>query len=424
MDADQEEPSRRVVARRLEDALPALLEEEPVLVLNGARTVGKSTLLARIATEADRAVLDLDDLATRDAVAADPALFASGPAPVLVDEFQKVPELLDAVKAELNKDLRPGRFVLTGSTRYTALPRLAQSLTGRVHVVDVWPLSQGELAGTRETFCKQLLDDPAALVGGTQTPETREGYEQRVLAGGFPLAVRRSAAARARWFRDYISLVISRDVLEIRQVRQRDSLPRLLRVLAAQTGQVLNIRKAAEQAHLEPPVAGDYLALLEAVFLVHRLPAWGRTLGSRVAGLPKTHLVDSGLASHLLGLTTKRLTTRQPAVLTEFGHVLETFVVNEVLRQASWLDEPVVTGHFRTHDQVEVDLVMESYDGRVTGIEVKASSRVTQQDLRGLRMLRDKLGDTFTGGVLLNLGDRAYTIDERIHVLPVSALWA
>lgn len=424
MDADREEPLGQVLARRLEDALPSLLEEEPVLVLNGARTVGKSTLLARIATGADRAVLDLDDLATRDAVTADPALFAGGPAPVLVDEFQKVPEFLDAVKAELNKNLRPGRFVLTGSTRYTALPRVAQSLTGRVHVVDVWPLSQGELAGTRETFCENLLDHPAVLVGRTQARESREGYEQRVLAGGFPLALRRPAASRTRWFRDYLSLVISRDVLEIRQVRQRDSLPRLLRVLAAQTGQVLNIRKAAEQAHLEQSVAGDYLALLEAVFLVHRLPAWGRTLGSRVSGLPKTHLVDSGLASHLLGLTTKRLSTRQPAVLTEFGHVLETFVVNEVLRQASWLDEPVVTGHFRTHDQVEVDLVMESYDGRTTGIEVKASSRVTQQDLRGLRMLRDKLGDTFTGGVLLNLGDRAYTIDERIHVLPVSALWA
>lgn len=424
MDAERQERSGQIVARRLEGVLQALLGEEPVVVLNGARTVGKSTLLAEIAKRADRTVMDLDDLATRDAVAADPGLFASGPAPVLVEEFQKVPELLDAVKAELNQDLRPGRFVLTGSTRYAALPRVAQSLTGCVHVVDVWPLSQGELAGTAETFCEQLVDDPATLVSRVQEPEKREGYEKRVLAGGFPLAVRRSSTARARWFRDYVSLVISRDVLEIRQVRQRDSLPRLLRVLAAQTGQVLNIRKAAEQAHLEPSVAGDYLALLEAVFLVHRLPAWGRTLGSRVAGLPKTHMVDSGLASHLLGLTARRLATRQPAVLTEFGHVLETFVVNEVLRQTSWLGEPVVTGHFRTHDQVEVDLVMEAYDGRTTGVEVKASSRVTQQDLRGLRTLRDKLGDAFTGGVILNLGDRAYTIDDRIHVLPVSTLWA
>lgn len=423
MEQDQGEQSDQVVTRRLESSLPTLLAEEPVVVLNGARTVGKSTLLSRIATQAGRTVLDMDDLATRDAIAADPALFAGGPAPVLVDEFQKVPELLDAVKAELNKDLRPGRFVLTGSTRYTALPAVAQSLTGRVHVVDVWPLSQGELEGTHETFCEQLLDDPASLVDGATASESREGYEQRVLAGGFPLALRRTGASRARWFRDYVSLVISRDVLEIRQVRQRESLPRLLRVLAAQTGQVLNLRKASEQARLEPSATGDYFTLLEAVFLVHRLPAWGRTLGSRVAGLPKTHLVDSGLASHLLGLTERRLGTRRPAVLTEFGHVLETFVVNEVLRQTSWLDEPVVTGHFRTHDQVEVGLVIESYDGRVAGIEVKASSRVTQQDLRGLRMLRDKLGDAFTGGVLLNLGDRAYTIDERIHVLPVSALW-
>jgi predicted AAA+ superfamily ATPase len=395
-----------------------------VVVLNGARTVGKSTLLAAIAHQADRRVLDLDDLATRDAVTADPALFAAEPAPVLVDEFQKAPELLDAVKAELNKDLRPGRYVLTGSTRYTALPSVAQSLTGRVHVVDVWPLSQGELAGRRETFCERLLHDPASLPEQVKEPESREGYEQRVLTGGFPLALRRSAASRSRWFRDYVNLVVTRDVLEIRQVRQRDSLPRLLRVLAAQTAQVLNLRKAGGLAQLEPSAAGDYLALLEAVFLVHRLPPWGRTLGSRVAGHPKIHLVDSGLASHLLGLTARRLASRQPAVLSEFGHVLETFVVNEVLRQVSWLDEPVLTGHFRTHDQAEVDLVVEAYDGRVAGVEVKASSRVTQKDLQGLRLMRDRLGDAFTGGVLLNLGDRAYRIDERIHVLPVSALWA
>jgi predicted AAA+ superfamily ATPase len=424
MEADGGGRAGEVVPRRLESGLRTLLQEEPVLVLNGARTVGKSTLLGAIAERAGRAVLDLDDLATRDAVAADPALFAAGPGPVLVDEFQKVPEFLDAVKAELNRELRPGRFVLTGSTRYTALPSVAQSLTGRVHVVDVWPLSQGELDGTRETFCERLLDDPASLLGRDRAPESRAGYEERVLAGGFPLAVRRSAAARARWFRDYVSLVISRDVLEIRQVRQRDALPRLLRVLAARTAQALNVRRAAEQAALEPSVTADYITLLEAVFLVHRLPAWGRTLGSRVAGLPKVHLVDSGLACQLLGLTARRLATRQPAVLTEFEHVLESFVVNEVLRQVSWLDEPMVTGHFRTHDQVEVDLVVEAYDGRTAGVEIKASSRVTRQDLRGLRMLREKLGGSFTGGVLLNLGDRGYAVDDRIHVLPVSALWS
>jgi predicted AAA+ superfamily ATPase len=417
--------SHEIVPRFLERSVRARLAEEPVIVLNGPRTVGKSTLLRSLAETSNREVMDLDDLATRDAVAADPEIFAAAPSPVLIDEFQHVPELLDAIKAELNRDLRPGRFVLTGSTRYFTLPRAAQALTGRVHIMPVHPLSQGEIEGRREDFLDVLLDDPAGLANSSPPGLSREAYASRVLAGGFPLALRRApGASRARWFRDYVTLVIERDVLDIRRVRQREILPRLLRSLAAQTGQILNVSRVARHLGIDPTIAEDYTRLLEAVFLVHRLPAWGRTLRSRVAAQPKLHVFDTGAGAHLSGLTADRLATRDPAALSEYGHFVESFVVNELLKQVGWSDRLVQFGHFRTHDGDEVDVVIEHEDGRVSAVEVKASSRVRDDDLKGLRILDGKLGNRFVGGAVVYLGPHAYRIDDRIHVLPLSRLWS
>jgi predicted AAA+ superfamily ATPase len=415
-----------ILPRFIEETVRERLEEEPVIVLNGARTVGKSTLLRRLAGRLEARVHDLDDLPTREAVAADPAFFASGPSPVLVDEFQHVLDLLDAIKAELNRNLRPGRFVLTGSTRYMTLPAAAQSLTGRVHVMRLWPFSQGELRQGEEAFLEALVADPASVLSRSRSETRREEYAERILTGGFPLAVRRErASARGRWFADFVNLVIERDVLEIRRVRQREVLPRLLRRLAAQTAQILNVAKAARQVAegLDASVAGDFTKLLETVFLVHRLPAWGRTLRSHVNALPKIHLTDSGLAGHLLGIGEDRLASRDPAALTDFGHLAETFAVNEILKQASWSELPARFGHFHTHDGAEVDLVVEIPDGRVAGVEVKASGRVPRSAGRGLRILRERLGSRFLGGVVLYLGERSYTMEDRIHVAPLDRLW-
>jgi predicted AAA+ superfamily ATPase len=416
----------RTCRRFLEDPILERLREEPVIILNGARTAGKSTVLRSLAARLDVRLLDLDEPATRSAVAADPALFASGPSPVLVDEFQHVLELLDAVKAELNRDLRPGRFVLAGSTRYSTLPAAAQALTGRAHLMTLWPFSQGELAGKPETFIDRLLDDPAQIVREKESTTPRSEYVRRTLVGGFPLAAsRESERGRARWFADYATLVLERDLLDIRRVRQREVLPRLLRLLVAQTAQVLNVTKAANQigTGIAVSVAEDYARLLEAVFLVHRLPAWGATLKSRVAAHPKIHVVDSGLGGYLLNLTAAHVESRDPAVLTVFGHLVESFAVNEVLKQAGRQDVGVRPGHFRTHDGEEVDLVLECDDGRVVGVEVKASGQVHDRDLCGLRLLSRRLGNRFIGGVALYLGAHAYTAGDRIHVLPLDHLW-
>lgn len=415
-----------LVERRLAAVVRNRMTVSPVVVIAGARAVGKSVLLRELADELGVLVVDLDDLDTRSLVATDPEIFVTGSAPVLIDEFQHVPQLLDAIKAELNRLTAPGRYVITGSTLYDLLPRSAQSLTGRATVVPVWPLSQGELDGHRESFVETLLAEPAALLAGRPTgTTTRTEYIDRILSGGFPLPLMLPPEARDRWYADYVSLVCERDVVAISKVRQRDQLPRLLIRLAAQTGQVLNISEAARAVSVETSSAENYTRLLESVFLIHRLPAWGTAVGSKVGAAPKVHVVDSGLGGHLLRLTREKLATRSPQALTEFGHLVETLVVAEVLKQVSWLDRPVTVGHWRTRDGSEVDVVLERSDGAVAGIEVKASSRVAGGDSRPLATLADRLGDRWLGGTVLYLGAHTASLDSqrRIVAAPVDALW-
>ena len=411
-----------VVPRRLERVIDDLMSEEPVVILQGPRAVGKSTLLGRLAAAADATVIDLDDLATRGAVEADPGRFAEGPSPVLVDEIQHVPQMLDAIKAELNRDLRPGRFVITGSTNYASLPDAARRLTGRAHTVDVLPLSQGEIAKHDETFVAKLIDDPETLMG-SQSHTDRGAYVARAIAGGYPIALTRSPSGRTRWFDDYVRQVIERDVVELSRIRQRRALPRLLTQLASQTGQVLNINHAATKVSMDPSTAEDYTRLLEAVFLIRRLPAWGTTLGSRVGAAPKVHMVDSGLAARLLRLTESKLAARSAQAQTELGHLLETFVVGEMLKQIGWVEGVVEFGHWRTRDGDEIDMVVERDDGKVAAVEVKAGARVTGGDLGALRKLRSRLGDAFLAGVCLYTGELSYRQEDRIFVVPLDALW-
>ena len=418
------EISEVIVQRRLLEIIRSRLGVEIVIGLQGPRSVGKSTLLRQIATEAGVDVLDLDDPAIRDAIEADPGTFVRGDSPVCIDEYQRAPIVLDAIKAELNIKQRPGRFIITGSTRHDALPLAAQALTGRLHMITVRPLSQGEIAGVREDFVELCLTNPAALITTAPSSTKREEYIARVVAGGFPMALQRNVGdSRNRWFDDYVDQTIERDLIELSQVRQRAKLPLLLSRLAGQTGQLLNVSNAARDVDLEQKTADNYTKLLEAVFLIHRLPAWGSTLRSRAGAAPKIHVVDSGVAARLLRLTTTRLLSLQPAALVEFGHLLETFVVGELQKQASWSDKVAGFGHWRTHDGDEVDFILERDDGSIIAFEVKSGRRISGNELSGLRKLRAALGVNFVGGIVLNTGDRSYTLEDRIYVVPIDRVW-
>jgi uncharacterized protein len=411
--------------RRLGEVVEARLAEEPVVVLNGPRTVGKSTLLSQLAEYLGRTVIDCDDPATRAAVRDDPARFVESGQPVLIDEYQHVPELLDAIKAQLNRELRPGRYVLAGSTRYATLPEAAQALTGRVDIIPVLPLSQGEIDNVRETFVTRLIDGAGIEIASPQALTTREEYAQRSTSGGMPVALRRPPGrSRSRWFSNYVNLVIEKDVLDISRIRQREMLPLLFRQLAARSGQILNMAAISGTIGLEKSTTENYIKLLEAVFLIYRLPAWGTTLGSRVTKHPKVHLVDSGVMAWLLNLTPQKIAQAAPAVLTEYGHLLETFAIGEILKQVSWSEAPVAAGHFHTEAGDEVDLVLERDDGQVIAIEIKAGSRISGEDYRGLRQLKERLGSRLEEAIILHTGEHAYTHDGWITLLPLARLWA
>ena len=411
--------------RRVLNIVHALVEDEPVVALHGPRSVGKSTLLREFAAGRGVDVIDLDDPEVLDAAIANPALAVSGPAPVCIDEYQKAPDLLRALKARLNREgALSGTAVLTGSTRQDAVCATAEALTGRIHTLTIHPLSQGEIAGVHEDLLSVLMDDPDEAVAAYPTSTTmRDDYITRVCAGGFPLALRRSGAARARWFDDYVLLSVERDAVEIARIRQRQVLRALLERLAGQTAQVMNVTSAVRDIDADRKTIDTYVRLLEDLFLVRILPAWGKTLRSKVTKLPKLHVVDSGVASRLLRCSEAKMATLDPTVQTEFGNLLETFVVGELAKQVSWLPEPVTVGHWRTNDDDEVDFIIEYDDGKVLAFEVKAHQRVSRSDLKGCRKLRDTLGDRFVAGVALSTGTRSYTFEDRIHVMPVDRLW-
>lgn len=414
-----------MVERRISALLAQRAADEPVITLHGPRSVGKSTVLRGFAADRGVGVVDLDDPGVREAVQANPTTAVNASTPLCLDEYQHAPDLLDAIKARLNREgSLPGTAVLTGSTRQDALPRTAQALTGRLHSLTIWPLSQGELASVEENLVPMLRQDPDATVAAVATSSTsRSDYIERVVAGGFPMAVKRSAVARDRWFDDYLTQSLERDAIELVRIRQRQALRELLHRLAGQTAQLLNLNDVSAGLGIDRKTVEEYVRLLEDLFIVTRLPAWGKTLLARAGARPKVHVVDSGVAARLLRLTPSKLARLDATALTELGKLMESFVVGELRKQVSWLEESVTVGHWRTHDGDEVDYVLEFDDGQVLALEVKTNERIAGTDLGGMRKLRDLLGDRFIAGVALSTGPRSYTYEDRLHVMPIDRLW-
>lgn len=411
------------VRRRLIGTVDRALRTSPVVAITGARTAGKSTLAQEIVAGAGGVLVDLDDPAVRRLAVADPHEFVRDrPEPVVIDEFQRAPDLLAAIKSELNRDRRPGRFVLAGSARHDAVPELADYLTGRIELLQLWPFAMSELSPEQPSVVDQLF-------AGQPLPRrprdhSRPALVETVLRGGYPIAVGLAPEDRDRWFANLATLVVERAVDDVRSGRDTGTLSRFLRMAAAGTAQTRNAAEIGREIGVGRDQSGAYLRLLELTYLTFELPAWASNLSARVAKRPKLHLVDSGLAAHLQGLDATRLSATDPDGATRFGALLETFAVTEIVKQLGWSAISARPQHFRTADGIEVDLVLESPDGRIVAVEVKAAARVTATATRGLEYLRDRLGHRFVQGVLLNTGADAQRIGDRIAVAPVAALWS
>ena len=412
-----------IIRRRVLDLVPQRASESPVVLLQGPRAVGKSTALRILATADHAPCIDLDDPIVADDAIANPSSFLPLAPRVYLDEYQRTPVLLDAIKARLNRDGRAGQFVLAGSTSVNALPAGTQALTGRLHRLPIYPLSQCEVEGHDCGLLARLFDAPESL-SDARSQTTRDEYVGRIVVGGYPQALRAPGGpARQRWFADYVTQTILRDLPTLETIRRPEAVRLLLNLVAAGTGQVTALTSLAEGAGVQPRTAQTYLDALEQAFVIHRLEPWTRVLTSRSSRKPKLHLLDSGLAAHLLRLTPDKLAARTPEALTAFGGLLESFVVAEILKGASWLDNPASVSYWRTRDGLEVDIVVERLDGAVVALEVKSAQRLKDGDLAALRTLRDRLGPDFRAGVVLHTGPRATHPEDRLFTLPIDQLW-
>jgi uncharacterized protein len=407
-----------VIRRNIEDSIHRSLADTPVVLINGARQTGKTTLTQAIAKRRGSLYFTLDDAGTLALAVGDPVGFVRNlPGSVVLDEIQKAPDLFPAIKVSVDRDRQPGRFLLTGSANVLTSPNLSESLAGRMEIIPLFPFSAGELAGVQEGFLRRLF---SRSLGEIKMGPADDGLLYRLVRGGYPEANERKADdRRGAWFASYISTILQRDVRDLARVDALHSLPNLLKLLAARASGLVNLADVARDAGLPHTSLTRYLALLEAVFLVYRLPAWSANLGQRLVKAPKLHLVDSGLACHLIGADVLRL--REDRTL--LGRILETFVVGELRKQLSWTDPRTMLHHFRSGAGSEVDVVLERPDGSVGAVEVKASATVTASDFAALRSLRDRLGKQFQAGVLLYLGDQVIPFGDKLWLMPTPALW-
>ncbi|MBB5790841.1 ATP-binding protein [Jiangella mangrovi] len=423
MDTTDERPgliSRRVFGIALES-----MTAFRVVVLHGARQVGKTTLAQLLAAHIDAGYVTLDRNEDREVAVADPQTFIESlGTPQVIDEVQRVGEpLVLAIKQVVDADRRPGQYLLTGSTNFLTVPSIAETLAGRTDIVPLWPLSMGEVTQGDDDFVDRAFSDPERLLDHEGRPRSRSEYFDLLCAGGYPEVQDLSGRLRQRWFARYVQTVIQREIEVAADIRRADALRDLVRFFAATTAQELVLSKAAERLGLDRSTVSTYEPWLETVFLVHRIPAWSRNLTAKVIKRPKIYLSDTGIAAALLG---KDSTALQQPTDPAAGPLFETFVANELSKQLTWSDVSARLFHFRDASGSEVDLVLESDDGRVVGIEVKATSTPRGDDFRGLRLLRDRLAQTgteFVAGVVLHTGERRLPFGDRLFALPAADLW-
>ncbi|KAF0099376.1 MAG: hypothetical protein FD187_2232 [bacterium] len=401
--------------RHLHPLLESGMADTPALLVNGPRQCGKTTLVREYADH--MAYFSLDDPALLAAVRADPLGFVRRQDRIIVDEVQRAPELLMALKLAIDQDRRPGRFLLTGSANLMALPTVADSLAGRVEIHTLLPLSNAEINGRPADFVERLLhaDWPPAAA----TAREREDIVERVLAGGYPeMRLRATPARRQAWARAYLTTLVERDVRDVADIAHTSKLPQLLGILANLSGRLLNLQQIGGQIGLDAKTVEKYIGILEKMFLVRRLPAWSGNQLNRLIKTPKLHFLDAGLQASLVRLSPERALLDR----AHFGATLETWVFGELLKTLALSQEPWFLFHYRDKDQVEVDFVLESPLGEILGVEVKASATVGPADFKGLRRLAALHPECFLGGAVLYDGQHALPFGEGLYALPLDYL--
>jgi hypothetical protein len=402
------------VPRRATELVLEALGDTRVVIINGARQVGKSTLAERVLHEAPRRQARfLDDPQTRLAAENDPVGFLDFDGLMLIDEVQRVPALWLAIKNSVDRDPRPGRFILTGSARLLALQSLPDALPGRSETIELWPLSQGEIDSEPDGFVDAVFSADAVLSADVSRLH-RSDYLARIARGGYPAAVQRDAPRRRdRFFASYLNDIVVRNIKQVADIERAVDMRRLITLLAARCAGMINMAKLASELTITEPTVRRYIQILETIYLIQLIPAWSSGATKRVTRAPKLMFVDPGLASYL----------QTPRTSEQSGGLMENFVMGELARQITWSQTAAALYHYHDRDGHEVDAVLEDNAGRVIGIEVKSAQSVRSEDLLGLRYLKEKLGSRMQAGYVLYCGADSLSFGDGLGCLPISALW-
>lgn len=408
--------------RYIIDKTKEAINDTPVILIIGPRQSGKSTLAKTLCEEAWPArQLSLDHAATLSAAKSDPTGFIDSlTLPTAIDEIQRVPELLLAIKASVDKNRRAGRFLLTGSANILMLPKVSDSLAGRMEIITLWPLSMGEILGKKEQFLSALFSENFEIKNNQDSSLTRQSIMRYILRGGYPEIMTRHTENRQHaWFNSYITAILQRDVRDISNIDGLMQLPKLLTLLASRTGTLLNHADLARVSAIPQTTLSRYLTLLQTTFLTCLLPPWSNNYGKRIIKSPKLYLTDTGLAATLLGITTERCAKDAGLI----GPLLENFVIMELMKQITWHNETIQLFHYRKTNGIEVDVVLENQAGNCCGIEIKASSSISERDFRGLKQLAETLGTRWVCGIILYTGDQLLPFGKKLYAVPLSTLW-
>jgi hypothetical protein len=409
-----------MIKRNIQKRIITALKDSPVVFLNGARQTGKSTLIREIVeTIYPARYVTFDEVTVLSGAKSDPDGFLKNITfPIAIDEVQRAPEFFLAIKAEVDRVRKPGRFILTGSANVLLLPRLADSLAGRMEIISLWPFSQGELDGVTETFVDTLFSDASLSL---KLPLlNRPHLLEKILSGGYPESLtRENTDRRDSWFGSYITTILQRDVRDLARIEGLTTLPKLLSLLAARSTTLLNIAEISNSAAIPQTSLKRYLTLLETIFLIKFLPAWSSNLGKQLIKTPKVILSDTGLLAHLTGVQINQLNQGNGAI----GPLFENFVAMEITKQITWSHTQPQLFHFRTLRGQEVDLLLEDRKRRIVGIEVKASSTVTANDFKNLKILSEIAGKKFHLGIVIYTGSEIIPFGKDLYAVPVQGLW-